>query len=222
MALLRRIQRARSEQRRRIPGAVRCARRRARVGGTIGASDIQRNAVRSRHIKAKNVRRTDLAVGAVNSRKVANGSLRGADIDEKTLSRIGAGVLGGQWRNLSPGSGTVCEPPAGTSLGPDAHSLAVAGSGGPHPIQGEPFVAPGGGGTRASSASSGDDPGGDSIGLLTCRWPGNRQDLRQRRPDGEGSGGRFLPRRGGYERQPRRGLCDLWLPGAHPVARDPR
>ena len=84
---------------------------------TIGASDIQRNAVRSRHIKAKNVRRTDLAIGAVNSRRVANGSLRGADIDETTLSRIGSGVLGGNVAQPeSPATAAVrARPPAPVS-----------------------------------------------------------------------------------------------------------
>ena len=138
---------------------------------TIGASDIQRNAVRSRHIKAMNVRRTDLAIGAVNSRRVANGSLRGADIDETTLSRIGAGVLGGQWRNLSSGGGTYARPPGGTSLGPDAIRWLS-----PVPVVltrlRVNLTAPPGAGDLRIFSILGDDPGGDSIGLLTCTVSG--------------------------------------------------
>ena len=103
---------------------------------TIGASDIQRNAVRSRHIKAMNVRRTDLAIGAVNSRRVANGSLRGADIDETTLSRRGHG--------RSRITGTLCATARRNQSRPRCHPLAVAGSGGAHPTQGEPYGPPGG------------------------------------------------------------------------------
>jgi hypothetical protein len=45
----------------------------------IGSADIARNAVLSRHIRLGNVKRQDLANNAVNSARVANGSLLAAD-----------------------------------------------------------------------------------------------------------------------------------------------
>jgi hypothetical protein len=47
----------------------------AYAASKIGPHDIARNAVRSRHIKARNVRTSDLANGAVASAKVADDSL---------------------------------------------------------------------------------------------------------------------------------------------------
>jgi hypothetical protein len=138
---------------------------------TIGASDIQRNAVRSRHIKAKNVRRADLAIGAVNSRRVANGSLRGVDIDETTLSRIGAGVLGGQWRNLISGNGNSSRSPAGNSLGPEAIRWLS-----PVPLVltrlRVNLTTPPGAGDSRTFRIVGADPDGGVIGSLTCTVTG--------------------------------------------------
>jgi hypothetical protein len=57
------------------------------LGGTgawaadkITSADIAKNAVRSKHIKRGNVKRSDLRSNAVNSAKVARSSLRGVDI----------------------------------------------------------------------------------------------------------------------------------------------
>ena len=45
----------------------------AYAAATIGSGDIERNAVRSKHIKRGNVRGSDLANGAVSARKLAAG-----------------------------------------------------------------------------------------------------------------------------------------------------
>jgi hypothetical protein len=58
----------------------------ALVGGTawaaatIGAGDIKKNAVRSKHIKNGAVTRRKLADGAVNSAKLASGAVRAPDL----------------------------------------------------------------------------------------------------------------------------------------------
>ncbi len=174
---------------------------------TIGASDIQRNAVRSRHIKAKNVRRADLAIGAVNSRRVANGSLRGVDIDETTLSRIGAGVLGGQWRNLQSCSGTSSRAPAGTSLGPDGIRwlspvpLILTG------LRVSLSTPPGAGDSRTFSIG-GEDPDGNLIGTLTCTVTGaTDRNCDSGAQTVKVPTGGFYFGVGGGEWQPGRGLC---------------
>ena len=48
----------------------------AYAAATIGADDIKRNAVRSKHIKNANVRNSDIANGAVSAAKLADGVSR--------------------------------------------------------------------------------------------------------------------------------------------------
>jgi hypothetical protein len=66
----------------------------AYAAAQIGADDIKRNAVRSKHIKRGNVKRSDLRANAVNSAKVANGSLDGTDILDGSL--LGTDLAGSQ------------------------------------------------------------------------------------------------------------------------------
>jgi hypothetical protein len=54
----------------------------------IGAHGIRKNAIHSFHIKNKQVKRQDIAGGAINSRKVSNESLTGKDIREATLGLV--------------------------------------------------------------------------------------------------------------------------------------
>jgi hypothetical protein len=54
---------------------------------SIGAPDIQRNAVRSKHIKAENVRGSDLGANVVNSGKIAD--------DAVTFGKIAADAVTG-------------------------------------------------------------------------------------------------------------------------------
>ena len=63
---------------------------------TIGAGDIQKNAVRSKHIKRANVKRSDIQANAVNSAKVANGSLDLADVaDVSETTTVSFGNVNG-------------------------------------------------------------------------------------------------------------------------------
>lgn len=63
----------------------------------IGAGDIKRNAVRTRHIKNGQVKTADLGAGAVTGAKVADGSLTGAKVADGSLTGadVGADSLGG-------------------------------------------------------------------------------------------------------------------------------
>ena len=55
---------------------------------SITASDIKKNAVRSKHIKAGNVRAPDLDADAVTSPAIGDGEVTGADLDETTLGQV--------------------------------------------------------------------------------------------------------------------------------------
>lgn len=63
----------------------------------IGSKDIAKNAIVSKHVKAKSVKRSDLANNAVNSRKVADGSLSGEDFG---LGQLPEGPPGEDATNL--------------------------------------------------------------------------------------------------------------------------
>lgn len=52
----------------------------------IGGKQIRKGAVRSFHIKNRQVRRQDIAGGSINSRKVSNSSLTGKDIKQDSLT----------------------------------------------------------------------------------------------------------------------------------------
>jgi hypothetical protein len=54
----------------------------------VGPHNIRKNAIRSYHIKNKQVKRQDIAGGAINSNKVSNGTLTGKDIQEATLGEV--------------------------------------------------------------------------------------------------------------------------------------
>jgi hypothetical protein len=58
------------------------------AAGKIGPHGIAKNAIRSYHIRNKQVKRPDIAGGSINSRKVSNDSLTGKDIKESTLGLV--------------------------------------------------------------------------------------------------------------------------------------
>jgi hypothetical protein len=57
-------------------------------GAVYAATQLAKNSVRSPQIKNRNVKRQDIASGAINSKKVSNESLTGKDIKEDTLSIV--------------------------------------------------------------------------------------------------------------------------------------
>jgi len=58
----------------------------AYAAGQIGAHDIKKDAVRSKHIKDGQVRTQDLALDSVTSAQVAPGTLTGADVTDNSLT----------------------------------------------------------------------------------------------------------------------------------------
>jgi hypothetical protein len=58
------------------------------AAGKIGAHGIAKNAIRSYHIRNKQVKRQDIAGGSINSHKVSNDSLTGKDIKEASLGIV--------------------------------------------------------------------------------------------------------------------------------------
>jgi hypothetical protein len=69
----------------------------AYAAAQIGAGDIKRNAVRSKHVK-KN-------------------ALEGKDVREASLRGIGLGLLGGEWSAVGAGSGGFALSPFGEGVG---------------------------------------------------------------------------------------------------------
>ena len=64
-------------------------------GSAYAVTALDRNSVKSKHIVNDQVKRADLRAGAINSAKVGDDSLRGADVDEATLMGVDAERLGG-------------------------------------------------------------------------------------------------------------------------------
>lgn len=60
----------------------------AYAAATIGASDIQSNAIRTGHIKNHEVRSADVRNHTLLGRDVANNSLTGADVRESSLGQV--------------------------------------------------------------------------------------------------------------------------------------
>lgn len=74
------------------------------AANTVGAGDIQRNAVRSKHLRDGDVKRRDLANSAVNGPKIADGGVGAPDIATGAVgtSELGDGSVSGA--DLAPGS----------------------------------------------------------------------------------------------------------------------
>jgi hypothetical protein len=66
--------------------------------GHVGALDIKKNAVRSKHIKDGQVRTQDLGASSVTSDKVADGTLTGLDLGANSVTgdKVANGTLTGQ------------------------------------------------------------------------------------------------------------------------------
>ena len=67
------------------------------AANTIGAGDIKRNAVRSKHIKKNNVKRADIARNAVNGRRIASGAVASSDLKNEAVGAadLATGSVGG-------------------------------------------------------------------------------------------------------------------------------
>lgn len=90
------------------------------AAATIGADDIKRNAVRSKHIKQSNVKRGDLAPNAVNGGKIANGAVRTPDIGDGTVTAAKLNAPA-QWVNVPLNAGWTTfagDTQAGFTFGP--------------------------------------------------------------------------------------------------------
>jgi hypothetical protein len=83
----------------------------------IGSKDIAKNAIKSKHIKAGNVKNADLAPGAVDSAKVADSSLLTKDFAAGQLPRGPQGDQGprGQMGDACLPSTPACVGPPGTA-----------------------------------------------------------------------------------------------------------
>jgi hypothetical protein len=65
------------------------------LGAGAHAAGLGKNSVKSKHIKNGQVMIADLAPNAVDSSKVGDNALTGAEINEATLSGVDAGTVGG-------------------------------------------------------------------------------------------------------------------------------
>jgi hypothetical protein len=75
----------------------------AYAAAQIGAGDIKRNAVRSKHVKMN--------------------ALKGVDVKEASLRGIGLGLLGGDWSSVGSGTGGLALSPFGTGIGGTAFPI---------------------------------------------------------------------------------------------------
>jgi hypothetical protein len=74
------------------------------AAATIGASDIKRNAVRSKHIKSNNVKRADIAANAVNAAKIASNAVANSELGDNavTSAEVAGSAIGSS--EISDGS----------------------------------------------------------------------------------------------------------------------
>lgn len=86
------------------------------LGGTsayavdkIGSGGIKKNAIKTRHIAAGQVKAADIGRGAVHGGKVANNSLTGADVNEAAFG-FGLGLLRGRTPGPDPASPRYVAP----------------------------------------------------------------------------------------------------------------
>jgi hypothetical protein len=56
----------------------------------VKTDDVARNAIRSKHIRSKNVKRSDIDGNAIDSARVGNDALTGADVLESSLAKVPA------------------------------------------------------------------------------------------------------------------------------------
>lgn len=56
------------------------------AAGRAGPKEIKKGAIRSYHVKNRQIRRQDIAGGSINSDKVSNQTLKGRDLAERTLT----------------------------------------------------------------------------------------------------------------------------------------
>jgi hypothetical protein len=93
------------------------------LGGTSYAvTQLDKNSVRSKHIRNGQVKRADLARNAVNSSKVGNGTLLAQDLAAGQLPRGAQGVQGPQGERGSQGD----QGPAGEPGSADAYARVQA------------------------------------------------------------------------------------------------
>jgi collagen triple helix repeat protein len=100
------------------------------LGATAYAAGLAPNSVKSRHIAPKQVKRSDIGLNAVNSSRVANGSLRAADFGAGQLPQGPAGPTGPAGTAGDDGAtgATGATGPAGPT-GPTGDAGATGGTG---------------------------------------------------------------------------------------------
>jgi hypothetical protein len=143
------------------------------LGGVGFAAGLARDSVKSKHIKDGQVQNADLGAGAVDSSKVADNSLTGADIDESSLT----GVVG------LPGPKGDTGPPGPAGSKGETGATGEQGIQGIQGVQGQP-------GTPGNAANPGFSTtsvitdgavdadgtvviGNDGLGLFTYRDESN-------------------------------------------------
>ena len=92
----------------------------------IGSKDIAKNAIKSKHIKAGNVKNSDLAAGAVDSAKVADGSLLESDFAAGELPKGEQGPPGQDGDACLPSNPACVGPPGTAAVSEFAQFYALA------------------------------------------------------------------------------------------------
>lgn len=86
-------------------------------GSAYAATQIEKNAIKSKHIGAGQIKSTDLADGAVSSQKVEDGSLLGEDFDPGQLPQGAQGPKGGPSGPRREGDQGIPGPAPGPAIG---------------------------------------------------------------------------------------------------------